>query len=411
MRHTIGQPELLKEINRTRLYACLKQERVISRAALASATGLSRATTGIIADELIQAGIARELGPGDSTGGRPPLLLEFDPDAAYTIGALLYDRKWQIVLTNLDARVLHRLELDLADDSPQTAVAALKDGVDQIIQRVDARRVLPVIGLGTPGLVDMETGVIQSAVDVGWSEVPFQALAEEALGFKTLVANRSKVGVLGELWHAPDESLKHVIFISIGTGIAAGIAHDGVLFTGANSSAGEVGHMTILLDGPLCPCGNHGCLQQLASAPAIANLARQYLRQKPESMLQELASNRPELLTAQMVFHAAERGDELALDVVKKVAGFLGVAVANLINLFNPEWIILGGPVGFAAAVMLEPLRAEVRRRAMFHPLSVAHITTSSLGPDAGAIGAAVLVLQRSCELIFARQALPASEI
>ncbi len=399
----IGQPELMKELNRARALDILLEERVLSRPQLAKRTGLSRATIAILIDELLRAGLVRERGLGDSRGGRPPVMIEFNPHAALALGARLRDHRWGIVLTDLDAEVVRHLETPLSDLSPATAVAALQAGVAQITQGIDRSRLLPAIGLGTPGLVDMAAGVVKTAVDVGWVDVPIRAMAEEALGMGVYVANRSKVGALAELWCGREQNVQNLLYISIGTGIAAGVVIQGQLYMGVNSSAGELGHVTILPDGPLCACGNRGCLQALASGPAIANRARAQLRGGPESLLLELAEGHPERIMAETVFIAAEQGDEVARHVVDEIAVYLGIAIANLVNLFNPALIVLGGPVGQNGQVLLEPLRAEVQRRAMAYPLSAARIVSSTLGPDAGAIGAAVLVLQHASELLFAR--------
>ncbi|GAB4561962.1 MAG: ROK family transcriptional regulator [Anaerolineae bacterium] len=401
MKNAVGQPELLKELNRERILRILQHERVISRPVIAQQTGLSRATVAMVTEELLAQNLVREVGLGNSTGGRPPVMLEFNPDAAYALGARLYDRNWGIVITNLDGQVKRRLDVPVQDMSPEAAVSALTEGVRALLSDFAAHRILPAIGLGTPGLVDSESGKIITAVDVGWRDVPMKAMVEEALQLPAFVANRSKVGALAELWYGAGRGLQHLIYISIGTGIAAGIILDGELFTGANSSAGELGHVTILPDGPLCPCGNRGCLQQLASGPAIAAQARERLRLRPESQLNELAGQHPEWITASTVFQAAEAGDTLAVEIVQETAGYLGIAVASLINLFNPQLIVLGGPVGRAGGILLEPLTREVQRRAMAHPLSTVRITVSTLGPDAGAIGAAALVLQRASTLLF----------
>lgn len=403
MKSLIGQPELLKEINRARALDILLEARIISRPQLATRTGLSRATIAILIDELLQAGLVHERGLGDSGGGRPPVLIEFNPEAALALGARLRDHRWGIVLTNLDAEVVRHLETPLSDLSSATAIAALQTGVAEITDGVDRARLLPAIGLGTPGLVDMASGVVKTAVDVGWFDVPIRAMAEEALGMGVYVANRGKVGALAELWCGREQNVQNLIYIAIGTGVAAGVVIQGQLYMGANSSAGELGHVTVLPDGPLCACGNRGCLQALASGPAIANRARAQLRSNPDSLLLKLADGHPERIMADTVFHAAQQGDGLACDVVEETATYLGIAVANLINLFNPELIVLGGPVGQNGHVLLEPLRAEVQRRAMAYPLAAARIVASTLGPDAGAIGAAVLVLQHASELFFAR--------
>jgi len=400
----IGQPELLKEINRNRAFEILKRTRILSRPDLAQETGLSRATISLLMEDLLRAGVAQHVGLGDSTGGRPPALLEFNPDAAYAVGARMVDHRWGIVITNLDAKVLHRLDVPIPDHAPETAVATLAEGVKTIMAKVDPAQILPAIGLGTPGLVDTVSGVIKTAVDVGWFEVPIRAMVEEKLGLRTFVANRSKVGALAEYWYGAGRGLQEIIYISIGTGIAAGIVHAGELYVGANSSAGELGHVTILPDGPLCRCGNRGCLQQLVSEPAIADRARARMREEGGTLLLTLAGNYPERVTAEMVFQAAAQQDGLAGAIVAETAVYLGIAIANLVNLFNPELIILGGPMGQISQVLLDPLLEEVRRRAMAYPLSATKIVNSTLGFDAGAIGAAVLVLQHASELIFAEK-------
>ena len=399
----VGQPELLKEINRLHAFEVLKTERVVSRPGLAERTGLSRATVAVLADELLAAGLVEEVGLGASTGGRPPVLLRFNPNAAYALGARMADHVWSVVITDLDAQVVRRTQAFIPGDTPEAAVAALKEAVASLTADFDRDRLLPAIGLGTPGLVDVRSGVIETAVDVNWFKVPIRHMVEQATGLQVFVANRSKVGALAELWYGAEEGISDLIYVSIGSGVAAGIVHDGALYLGTNSSAGELGHVTVLPDGPRCPCGNRGCLQQLVSGPAIADAARAALREDPSSLLQELCGRYPERISAEVVFRAAEQGDVVAGGIVSDVARYLGIAVANLINLFNPQRIILGGPIGRAGQVLLDPLREEVQRRAMAYPRSAVEITANDLGPDTGAIGAAVLVLQHASELFFSR--------
>jgi glucokinase-like ROK family protein len=403
LNHKIGQPELLKEINRSRAFEILKSARVLSRPELAQQTGLSRATIALLMEDLLRVGVAHHVGLGDSTGGRPPALLEFNPDAAYAVGAAMRDHQWRIVITNLDAVVQQRLDVTIAGTTPEAAVEALREGVTMLLATVDQRKVLPALGLGTPGLVDMHAGVIKTAVDVGWFEVPIRTMAEAALKRDVYVANRSKVGALAEYWYGVKQGRTEIIYISIGTGISAGIVHAGELYMGVNSSAGELGHTTVLPDGPLCRCGNRGCLQQLVSEPAITDRARARLREGGNSLLHQQVGNYPERVTAEMIFQAAEAGDAVATELVQETARYLGIAIANLVNLFNPELIVLGGPVGQMGKTMLPALQEEVRRRALSYPLSAAQIVPSALGQDANAIGAAVLVLRRASELIFLR--------
>jgi N-acetylglucosamine repressor len=400
----IGQPELLKEINRSRAFEILQSMRILSRPELAQQTGLSRATIALLMEDLLRVGVAQHVGLGDSTGGRPPALLEFNPDAAFALGAAMRDHQWRVVITNLDAVVLHRQDVAIPDHSLEAAIEALRKGVNEALAQVDQSKVLPALGLGTPGLVDMPSGVIKTAVDVGWYEAPIRDLVEQALGRPTYVANRSKVGALAEYRFGAKQGLRDLIYLSIGTGVAAGIVHAGELYMGVNSSAGELGHVTILPDGPPCRCGNRGCLQQLVSEPAIADRARLRLRDRMDSQLAAMTGHHPERVTAEMVFAAAGNGDALALELVQETARYLGIAIATLVNLFNPQRIILGGPIGQMSQVMLPMLLEEVRKRALSYPLSAVQITPSALGADANAVGAAALVLRRASELIFAEK-------
>jgi predicted NBD/HSP70 family sugar kinase len=394
-----GQPALLKEINRSRLFDVLKSTRTVSRAELARQTGLSRTTVGTLVDELLRVGLVRELGTGDSTGGRPPSLLAYNPQAALALGATIDSQTCTLVATDLDAQVVQRAVRPLAGTSCEAAVAGLERGVAALRAQAGSARILPAIGLGTPGRIDLTAGTV-TAPDVGWAEVPIRRLAEEATGLSALAASRSQVEALAELWRGVGRDAQDLIYLSIGTDITAGIVHERRLYAGASSSAGGIGHVTILPDGPRCACGNRGCLQQLASGPAM--VSRAWLQGAKSSRLRALSEDRPEHMTPEMVLQAAEEGDPVAQRIVEEEARYLGIAIANLVNLLNPEVIVLGGPVGSAGGPLLEPLRAEVRQRAMPQPRAAVRVEASSLGADAGAIGAAVLVLQQAGELLFA---------
>jgi glucokinase len=218
------------------------------------------------------------------------------------------------------------------------------------------------------------------------------------------VVNRGKLGALAEFWHA-GRSPQELIHVTIGTGVAAGIIHKGELYTGPSSSAGELGHTTILPDGPLCACGNRGCLQELVSESALVARAREALRDSGNTgrLLAERAGSHPEQLSAQDVLDAAHDGDEIALSVLREAAAYLGIAIANMINLLNPQRIVLGGPIGSASSMFCGLVREQVRKRAMAYPFSKVSIDQTSLGFDAGAVGASVLILKQAPALLLER--------
>ena len=400
MNAVIGVSHTKKGQNRWRFLEALKQHRVVSRPQLAQLTQMSRTATSAVMDEFLERGLVREKGTGSSSGGRPPMLLEYNPDAAVAFGAVLNGQLWRVVATDLDANVLCRTEERSLGPSANDAVAALRRAVDALQPQVKGKFVLPAVGIGTPGLVDMRTGVIRTAVDIGWRMVPMAELVEQELGVQALVTNRSRAGVLAELWKGEGQGLSDLIYVYIGTGIAAGIVHQRKLYVGATSGAGELGHITVIPDGPLCRCGNRGCLQAVAAGPAMAQRAAEHLRRGRGGRLRAAIGDAPETLTAEMVCDAARLGDRLACEVVEETSEYIGIALAVLINLYDPELVVLGGPVGSDAA-LLDPVRKAVAARAVRFTSVADKVTRSSLGGDAGAIGAATLVLQRAVSFIF----------
>jgi glucokinase-like ROK family protein len=289
----------------------------------------------------------------------------------------------------------------MADHSPEAAVGAISTCVRRLRERAVGEHVLPSIGVGTPGLVDMRSGVIVSAADMGWANVRFGTLVEQETGLPAIVANRSKVAALAEYWYASTRGVQDLIYVTVGTGVAAGIIHHGELYLGINSSAGELGHITVLPDGPGCACGNRGCLQQLVSEDAIAQRARVALRAAHGGELMEVVGNHPEQLAASDVLVAADAGDPTALEVVSEAADFLAIGIANLVNLFNPQLIYLGGPVIEQSSAIYARVSEQIQQRAMAYPLSALSVRRSTFGPEAGAVGASVLVLKHAGSFLF----------
>ncbi|NBF41770.1 MAG: ROK family protein [Spirochaetes bacterium] len=390
-----------RDQNRFRIFSVLASRHRVSRPELAEETGLSRATIAVLVDELFDRGLAHPVGLGSSSGGRPPTLVEFNPNAAFALGASMQDYQWTVVCTNLDGDIVDRETSAMPDQSPEAAVDAISTCVGKLRQRACGDRLLPSIGVGTPGLVDMHSGVIVSAADMGWSNVAFETLVEEQIALPAIIANRSKVAALAEYWYASTTGVQDLIYVTVGTGVAAGIIHRGELYLGTNSSAGELGHITVLPDGPACACGNRGCLQQLVSEDAIAQRARMALRASNDGALMEAVGNHPEQLVASQVLSAADAGDPTALTVVSEAADFLAIGVANLINLFNPQVVYLGGPVIEQSPNMYDRVAEQIQQRAMAYPLSALSVRKSTFGSEAGAVGASVLVLKQASSFLF----------
>jgi glucokinase len=218
--------------------------------------------------------------------------------------------------------------------------------------------------------------------------VPLRDRIREATGLHTTLDNDANCATLGEAWTGAAKGAKNVIGVTIGTGIGGGIIIEGRLYHGSSDVAGEIGHMTIDSTGRRCGCGNYGCLEAYASGTAIAERAREALASETEGVLLSMCDRNLARVTAQMVYKAATDGDPVAIDVVRETARFLGAGIGALLNVLNPEVVVLAGGVVNAGEALFAPLKAEVRRRAFAPAVDRCRIVPGLLGGSAGVVGA-----------------------
>ncbi len=245
------------------------------------------------------------------------------------------------------------------------------------------------VGVGAPGPLDRRRGVVLLTPNLGWVNLPLRQLLQDALGVPARIDNDANCAVLGEWWMGAARGAKQVIGITIGTGIGGGIIVDGRLYHGASDCAGEIGHTTVEVNGRRCKCGNYGCLEAYASGPAIARRAVEAIEAGQTSKLPDYVDGALEKITAQTVYQAAHDGDELAEEVVGDTAKFLGAGIANMINIFNPEIVVVFGGVTLAGERLFGPLRREVAKRAFKPAVAVCRIVPAELTGTAGVYGAA----------------------
>jgi glucokinase len=286
---------------------------------------------------------------------------------------------------------------------PTHAEAGSSDVVDRLVTLAErsiarTRREVPGarivgVGVGAPGPLDTRSGIVLLTPNLGWVNLPLRQIIHDRLGLPAALDNDANCAVLGEWWVGAARGTRHAIGLTIGTGIGGGIILDGHLYHGASDVAGEIGHTTIDTEGRRCKCGNYGCLEAYASGPNIAVRAREALEAGAESILPEQVGGDLERITAQTVYEAAARGDELALEVVNDTAKFLAVGVANLLNVFNPEVVVICGGVTLAGDHLFVPLRREVSRRAFKPAVAACRIVPGELVGTAGVYGAAKVFL------------------
>jgi glucokinase len=251
------------------------------------------------------------------------------------------------------------------------------------------------IGIGSPGPIDREAGLVITTPNLGWHDFPLRDRVASDVGLRATLDNDANCATLGEWWIGAARGARNVVGLTIGTGIGGGLILDGKLYHGSSDAAGEVGHTTIEAAGRRCRCGNYGCLEAYASGPAIADRAREALAGGEDSLLTTMIGGRLEQLTAQHVYEASAKGDDVAREVVRDTARYIGIGVANLLNIFNPDVVVLAGGVAQAGEDLFGPLRAEVRRRAFKPAVEACRIVPGALGGAAGVVGAVATFLAR----------------
>ena len=252
------------------------------------------------------------------------------------------------------------------------------------------------VGVGAPGPLDREAGVVLVAPNLGWHMVPLRDKMTELTGLPAALDNDANCATYGEWWIGAAKGGRNVIGITIGTGIGGGLILDGKLYHGSSDMAGEIGHTTIDQTGRRCGCGNYGCLEAYASGNAIAERAREALSFEPTSLLPEMVGGDVSKITAATVYAAANQGDAVATEVVRDTARFLGTGLANLLNIFNPDVVVIAGGVTQAGEALFKPLRDEVRRRAFKPAVEACRIVPGTLPGTAGVVGAvATFIAQR----------------
>lgn len=244
------------------------------------------------------------------------------------------------------------------------------------------------VGIGAPGPLDRLRGMVIVTPNLGWRDFPLRDEVGSRVNLPATLDNDANCATLGEFWCGAARGGRHVMGLTIGTGIGGGLILDGKLYHGASDVAGEIGHTTIDATGRRCKCGNYGCLEAYASGPAIAERAREVLDVDGDSILLGLVDGDMSRITAQSVFEASKRGDLVALEVVRDTAHFLGVGISNLLNIFNPDTVVIAGGVTQAGEQLFEPLRAEVRRRAFKPAVDACRIVPGALPLSAGVVGA-----------------------
>lgn len=372
----------------------------LSRIQLAQKTNLSSTTITNLVAELIEQGIVSEdKHPRDEelrSVGRPRTGLRLIPNARYVIGVHIGVGLYRVALMNLQAEMLRSKFINFPIDTPPDKV--LSDISRDILEVLDAsgveRHLVLGVGVGASGLVDTLNGVNILAPNLGWHHVPIRELLQSQVGLRVVVENNVRAMALGEAYFGGGRESQSLAFVYGRIGVGAGFVVEHQIFRGSSTGAGEIGHMILAPEnGELCRCGNRGCLETLVSEPVILRQARRAAESNPESLLASLMSQAAESVSIENLFQAARQGDPAAAKIMESAGCYLGIALANLVNIFNPELILLGGMFAQGQDLILPVARQTLRQAAFAGLGEKVRLETTRFGWRAGVTGAAALAL------------------
>ena len=391
-----GSLSSLREFNRLRIVDFLRTNGTASRAELSRRTGLSRSTVSTLVSDLQRRGLvvarAGEFA-GEGQPGRPAALLELDPSAGAAVGVDFNHDNVRVAVSDLSRSVLAELSANHdVDHDADGALTLAADMIERVVTDAELERErLLGVGIALAGPIDHDNGALHpSDVLPGWSGVDVAREIERRVGAPAYVDNDCNLGALAEVTLGAGRNARFAAYVSISSGVGAGIIVDGRPYRGHRGTAGEVGHVVVDPQGPICRCGNRGCLETLASGPALLRL---------------VGASRDEELTVKRMIELAREGDAGCKRAITDVGQVIGGVVAGLVNLFSPEMVVIGGDLGEAGDLLLDPLREAVRRDALPAAATDLKVVAGELGERANLLGALALVLMQSEHEVAARVA------
>ncbi|MFI6243515.1 ROK family protein [Micromonospora sp. NPDC050795] len=376
--------------NRSALLTKLFLDGLLTRQDLVRSTGLSQPAVSNVVADMIDEGLVAEAGAAESDGGRPSMLLRIAPRFAFVIGVDVGETRVRVELFDFAMTLLASIEypLDPARTEPDLVAGHVLAGIDAVTGRagVTPGDVLGV-GIGVSGVVEQGAEAVVHAQALGWDRVPLERLIGAGTDLPLHIDNGAKTLGQAEMWFGAGRGARHAVFALVGSGVGASVVTNGATYRGASSSAGEWGHTTLVYGGRVCRCGARGCLEAYVGAEAIIDRYREARRGR------QVPGEDEESQIAALV--AAAETSATARRVLEDTAGYLGAGVANLINLFNPERVVLGGWAAMALGDLLPAVREAAGRQALRQPYEQASIELCRLGVDAVALGAATLPIAR----------------
>jgi predicted NBD/HSP70 family sugar kinase len=380
---TTGDQHLVKRINKSIVLEKIRQESPLSRADISERTGLNKGTVSSLVGELMDDGLVLEIGTGQSSGGRKPVLLVFNNKAGYAVGVDVAVGELRIALTDLSGNIIAERSTPLRKLEAAEVVNHLIIEIEHLIHGAPASpHGIVGIGVAVPGIVNDE-GIVLFAPNLDWSQVDIGAALQNRFKIPVIVDNEANAGAVGEKQYGRGQSLSDLLYVSVGAGIGVGIILGGTLYRGMTGFSGETGHTTIEINGKLCRCGNRGCWELYASEQAL-------LEEAAKLSLTGVDSNGHDINS---LLELADKGLPEATELFQRIGTYLAVGMTNMIHTFNPKLVIIGNRFAGAGRWLEGPVQREVDRRTLSFHRSGLQLMFSELGSRSAVLGAAYLVI------------------
>ena len=394
-----GDQTLLREINLSSVLRYIHSNAPISRTQLAAVTGLNKSTVSSLIDELTERGLVCQTGTETSGIGRPASLLKLNPDAGCIIGVEYGVDFVLVILANFGGEVIWRSQQ--AADPSEGQVATTAKVFKLIDQAIDVCKIrqsrLLGLGIATPGTVQVDDGFLVYAPNLNWRDVAFAKNYNERYpNLRVYVDNDANTAATGEHLFGVAQRNQDFVFLFSGVGIGAGLFLNGGLYRGHNGFAGEIGHSTFMTETiqRSCQCGKRGCWETYANQSSIIDRIRVRLQEERSSMLGNLLLDQSTPISMQEIQQAAESGDAIAIQALNEAGQAMGVGVANVINIFNPSLVVIGGPISSVAQFMLPGILESMLHHTLPEIHQKVQVKLSAFGPDASVIGAVATVVE-----------------
>jgi glucokinase-like ROK family protein len=368
-----------------------------SRAEISRATKLTKTTVSNIVAGLIQDGLVTETGIGTSNGGKPPILIRVVDDARHFIGLDLANSEFRGATVNMRGDIIHRHKLRVSGYERETALALVYTLIDKLLAVSD--KPISGIGIGAPGLIDPEHGVIRRSVNLDWQNLPLRQLIKERYSLPCYITNDCQAAALGEYTFGRNIDGSNLVVVKIGRGIGAGIVLNGQLYYGDGYSSGEIGHLVVKDHGEPCACGNRGCLETVASTQAMVKQARKRFLNNPKSKLHRFVDTE-EAINTDILLKAFEANDVELHKTIQKVGEYLGIALASFVTVLNAQNIIIAGSITRFGDGLLSPIKDTMQKYSMSYLANETEVNFSSLGQDIVIKGATSLLLANELNLV-----------